>query len=181
MNDFMLFTRKLMTREGFLSLMIASVAGLAGLAVSLPIIGTVLAGVINQPKNVWRDVTLVNRDGTLGQRVRVDTIELGLTEKVTYDNPDPLPWAGSTAKNTSWLRRTGPQDFIAFSNNCTHLGCPINWVQGGQLFLCPCHGSVFNGDGTVAAGPAARPLVRYHVRVVGRNVQIKTEPLPLVF
>jgi nitrite reductase/ring-hydroxylating ferredoxin subunit len=44
-----------------------------------------------------------------------------------------------------------------FSARCSHLGCRITGTSEG-LLVCPCHGSKFRTDGTVAAGPAARPL-----------------------
>lgn len=175
------YPRIRITRGGFLGLLTGSVGGLAGLAVGIPIVGYVFGPVINQPKNVWRDVRLATTAGTPGELVGVNTIPPGQTRKVVYDNVDALPWAGATGKNASWLRRAGPQEFIAFSINCTHLGCPVQYLQGGHIFLCPCHGSIFNDDGTVAGGPAARPLDRYPVRVKRGRVQIQTEPLPLVY
>ena len=45
----------------------------------------------------------------------------------------------------------------AFSARCTHLGCQIARTVD-DLLVCPCHGSRFHLDGTVAAGPAVRPL-----------------------
>lgn len=45
----------------------------------------------------------------------------------------------------------------AFSARCTHLGCLIT-QQADGLLVCPCHGSRFRLDGTVARGPAGRPL-----------------------
>jgi len=45
----------------------------------------------------------------------------------------------------------------AFSAKCTHLGCLIDRSEGDVL-VCPCHGSRFRLDGSVAAGPAIRPL-----------------------
>ena len=54
------------------------------------------------------------------------------------------------------VTRAGDQ-VRAFSARCTHLGCEINRTTDNQL-VCPCHGSRFHLDGTVAAGPATRPL-----------------------
>jgi cytochrome b6-f complex iron-sulfur subunit len=44
----------------------------------------------------------------------------------------------------------------AISNVCTHLGCLVSASESG--FLCPCHGSKYNRDGKVIAGPAPRNL-----------------------
>ncbi len=45
----------------------------------------------------------------------------------------------------------------ALSARCTHLGCTITHQADG-LLVCPCHGSRFHLDGTVAAGPSVRAL-----------------------
>jgi nitrite reductase/ring-hydroxylating ferredoxin subunit len=47
--------------------------------------------------------------------------------------------------------------FAGFSAVCTHAGCTVSEVVGGTI-VCPCHGSRFNLDGSVANGPASRPL-----------------------
>jgi nitrite reductase/ring-hydroxylating ferredoxin subunit len=44
-----------------------------------------------------------------------------------------------------------------FSSRCTHLGCRLGDVRN-DLLVCPCHGSRFRLDGSVAAGPASRAL-----------------------
>ena len=44
----------------------------------------------------------------------------------------------------------------AISSVCTHLGCLVSLTEWG--FQCPCHGSKYNTDGRVIAGPAPRPL-----------------------
>ncbi len=48
------------------------------------------------------------------------------------------------------------EGFHAISGVCTHLGCIVAITESG--FQCPCHGSKFNRDGKVIAGPAPRPL-----------------------
>jgi menaquinol-cytochrome c reductase iron-sulfur subunit len=77
------------------------------------------------------------------------------------------------------LRRASDQQFIAFSVNCAHLGCPVTWLQDARLFVCPCHGGVYYEDGRVAAGPPPQPLATYSVRINAGQVEVRTGPLPL--
>jgi cytochrome b6-f complex iron-sulfur subunit len=63
-----------------------------------------------------------------------------------------------------------PEGIYAFEARCTHLGCTPRWekdaidTQGRKgRFKCPCHGSNFDIDGMVIAGPAPRPLWRLSV------------------
>ena len=51
--------------------------------------------------------------------------------------------------------------YLAFSGKCPHLGCGYKWRRHkllGQVFLCPCHLSIYDAAGKVLEGPAPRPL-----------------------
>lgn len=61
--------------------------------------------------------------------------------------------------------------FKAFSNICTHQGCPITDIAGGTI-MCNCHGSEFNLDGSVKRGPASRPLTAAKLNEKGSNLDI---------
>ncbi|MDH4097749.1 MAG: ubiquinol-cytochrome c reductase iron-sulfur subunit, partial [Nitrospira sp.] len=65
---------------------------------------------------------------------------------------------------------TNKKDFpyIAFSGKCPHLGCAFKWRQHktlGQVFLCPCHLSIYDAAGKVLDGPAPRALDALPIRI----------------
>jgi nitrite reductase/ring-hydroxylating ferredoxin subunit/mono/diheme cytochrome c family protein len=55
-------------------------------------------------------------------------------------------------------------EISAYSLTCTHLGCTLE--ADGQEFACPCHGSRFDQDGRVLAGPAQAPLRRLRMEAL---------------
>jgi cytochrome b6-f complex iron-sulfur subunit len=63
-----------------------------------------------------------------------------------------------------WVVRN-EKGIYAFWSRCTHLGCTPNWFGAESRFRCPCHGSNFNLEGDVIAGPAPKPLWRVAVNV----------------
>lgn len=154
-------------RRGFLALLSGGMGAIAATIVAIPVIGFLLTPVLEKQEKDWRDVG------------RVDDFQIDQTVEVSFEDASSKPWAGATARTAAWLRRLGPAEFIAFSINCTHLGCPVRWESGPQLFMCPCHGGVYYGDGEVAGGPPPKSLPRYPVRVRNGKVQIQTSAIPI--
>jgi thiosulfate dehydrogenase [quinone] large subunit len=54
--------------------------------------------------------------------------------------------------------------FAAFDAVCPHAGCTVQYSSTQRLFICPCHGSEFNGrTGAVEVGPAQRGLTELQI------------------
>ena len=62
-----------------------------------------------------------------------------------------------------------PGRFVGLTAVCTHTGCIVDKVVDG-LIECPCHGSRYRLDGTVAGGPAPRALPARPVTVVDGSI-----------
>lgn len=156
-----------LSRRRFFARLSLALSGLTAAALAVPILGFIIAPLFHKPPSAWRRVG------------RVDAFKIGETVAVRFEDASPLPWAGVTSRTAAWLRRESEDEFIAFSINCSHLGCPVRWMADANLFLCPCHGGVYYKDGTVAAGPPPKPLTRYRVRLVEGNVELETRAVPI--
>lgn len=54
--------------------------------------------------------------------------------------------------------------FLAFDAVCPHAGCAVEYSTTSRLFICPCHGSEFNGrTGGVEVGPAQTALTQLRI------------------
>lgn len=70
------------------------------------------------------------------------------------------------------LARFSDGSFLALSKSCTHLGCSLFWDEEKNIFICPCHGSTFDIQGTVLTPPALRPLDYYPVLIENGLVRV---------
>ena len=156
------------TRRGFLTTICVFLGTVAAAAVAVPIVGFILTPLVRGAPSKWRTVT------------SIDNVKVGDTVEVSFLDASPLAWSGITAKTAAWLRRESETEFVAFSVNCTHLGCPVRWLNDAELFMCPCHGGVYYKDGKVASGPPPHALFRYQTRVEKGEVQIMTSGIPTV-
>ena len=77
----------------------------------------------------------------------------------------PLADAGGAALVQSiagvfLVSRTSTTAFTAIDATCTHEGCTITGADGAA-YVCPCHGSRYNRNGQVLAGPARAALRQF--------------------
>jgi menaquinol-cytochrome c reductase iron-sulfur subunit len=154
------------SRREFLGWIGVATAGIAAFLAGIPIVGAIFTPP-TRSERIWHPVG------------EVDNFNLDETVRVEFTDPDAVPWAGPAAQNAAWLRRIGDEDFVCFSVYCTHVGCPVSWREGANLFICPCHGGVFDREGDVVAGPPETPLVRLDVRLREGQVEILATPMPV--
>jgi menaquinol-cytochrome c reductase iron-sulfur subunit len=154
------FEGETVTRRRLMVLWANGVGGVAAAAFTLPALGFALAPIFKREPTTWQAIG-TPRDFTEADYVtKIITITPGIGE------------AGNTvayvrARNPSI--DTEPEDqynhWVALSDRCMHLGCPVRYVQAAQRFICPCHGGVYDFRGMVAGGPPVRPLDRFFTRL----------------
>jgi cytochrome b6-f complex iron-sulfur subunit len=86
----------------------------------------------------------------------------------TLGNTTALPEVNTSPANYPkvklWLSNT-PEGILALYKVCPHLGCLYAWNDQEFKFICPCHGSQYQHDGTYIQGPAPRSLDRFVIRI----------------
>ena len=146
-------TEETPSRRDFYLMCIYSLGGVIGVALAAPAVVYLLAPSKTQRENQWVEAA--------------DLAQLPdkTPEEVSYREKRVDGWKVTTEKTTAWVVKESNTDVVAFSPQCTHLGCAYHWVAEKNYFLCPCHTSTFAIDGRVLSGPAPRPLDRYEVKI----------------
>ncbi|PQO44109.1 ubiquinol-cytochrome c reductase iron-sulfur subunit [Blastopirellula marina] len=152
-------------RRGLLQWSAIILGALATAAAGVPIIGFLL-GPLKKRDDQWT---------TAG---KVDEFPIGQTRLVDLQNPLHSLGDGDAGKIAIYVRRADEATFQIFAVNCTHLGCPVNWLADAGLFMCPCHGGVFYEDGAHASGPPPRGLYQYEHRLEKGDLLVKLGHLP---
>ncbi|MFH1123525.1 MAG: 2Fe-2S iron-sulfur cluster-binding protein [Pseudomonadota bacterium] len=86
------------------------------------------------------------------------------TIHIRYDIQDGF-YKQQIIKPVMVWRRPDVNEMAVYNTTCTHLGCTVHWDERKSLFLCACHGGMFDINGHVKAGPPPRPLDRHRFRV----------------
>ncbi|MGH9764879.1 MAG: ubiquinol-cytochrome c reductase iron-sulfur subunit [Blastocatellia bacterium] len=81
-------------------------------------------------------------------------------------------WGRFNTQRPIWVFKKDGK-LTVFSATCPHLGCTINEGQNG--FVCPCHGSSWNGNGVRLGGPTPRNMDTLQFRANGDALEVKYE------
>ncbi len=154
------FEGETVTRRRFMDVAANGAGAVAAAAFTLPALGFAIAPIFKRQQWSWQ---VVGRPADF-------TDSFYVTKVITI-----TPGIGEAGNTIAYLRArnpsidTEPEDqynhWVALSDRCMHLGCPVRYVQAAQRFICPCHGGVYDFRGMVAGGPPVRPLDRFFTRL----------------
>ena len=165
------FTGESMTRRTVFSIGVQAAGGVAVAAVALPAVGFAVAPLFEEEAEPWQAVGATTDFNPDTYRPVTITIvqDIGETGKSTayirQGNPE------ITADQTKYPPES-PDEYIAMSTRCAHVGCPVRFVEASGNFICPCHGGVYGFLGERIGGPPVRPLDRFQTRVTNGQVEI---------
>ena len=134
------------TRRTFFRWVTTIAAGMIGIGLAIPLIGYVISPALKRREHSWVEVG------------SVDELPVGRPKQFDYVQTIQDGWMESRTQKAVWAVKQAGGRVTVFSPLCTHLGCGYRWEDADRKFKCPCHGSVYDADGKVLAGPAPRRL-----------------------
>jgi len=148
------------TRRLFYTGFINGVMGLIGLALAAP-----AAIYLFFPPRVRKEAEWVKTS-------ELSSIPTGVPTEISFNRRRVDGWKVTDEKATAWVVKGAGNQVVAFTPQCTHLGCAYHWDEATHTFICPCHTSSFSIDGKVLGGPAPRPLDRYMTMIENGRLEI---------
>lgn len=154
------------SRRTFMMVVISLISAVVGVALGIPIVGGLLNPLFRKRDIVW---------SKLGK--------MSDLEKINPLTPKFLPvyfkvkegWTVNTLPRQVVIVKDTADKLHFYSNQCTHLGCPLHWIPAREMFLCPCHGGMFNALGQVVGGPPPRPLYKWVHKIENGTVYIQNK------
>jgi nitrite reductase/ring-hydroxylating ferredoxin subunit len=114
--------------------------------------------------NLWILIrSWLRRDQTYPRQEIANTGEIPLGGVKLFRYP--------TAKEQCLLIRTSVDDYVAYSQKCTHLSCAVYFSREDNQLICPCHNGRFSiRDGAVIQGPPTRALPHVVIERQGQQL-----------
>ena len=137
-------------RRGFLVRLIQGTYALIGATLAFVVGGAVVAPSFSRRESMWLHAT--------------DEADLRVARP---DGPSEV-----VDRKIVYLVKTG-SEVRALDSTCTHLGCRTRFNPETKRIECPCHGGVYDVNGTVVSGPPPAPLRAMTTRVDNGKVMVQ--------
>jgi menaquinol-cytochrome c reductase iron-sulfur subunit len=161
------FEGETVTRRRFMTGTTHIAGAVAVSAIALPSLGFAIGPIFEAKEVEWQPVGATGdfSDAEYVPKVITETEGIGVVGQTTL-------YVRARNERIDTEKPDQYNAFVAISNRCMHLGCPVRYVPASERFICPCHGGVYDFRGGVAGGPPVRPLDRFYTRVRGGQVEI---------
>lgn len=150
-----------LSRRQFALLGTQAVGALVTLLLAIPIVGFILS--------------------PLFRRLPVSEAKVGDISGVPEAEPTKFTvtfpageWTNSEVRAAVYVVKQN-NNYKIFSNTCTHEQCPVHWDDALHQFLCPCHGGLYDINGTNVGGPPPKPLPQYVHRIEGTTLFVENK------
>lgn len=147
-------------RRGFLVRLIQGTYALIGATLAFVVGGAVVAPSFSRRESMWLHAS--------DEADLSDDTPLPITLRVARpDGPSEV-----VDRKIVYLVKTG-SEVRALDSTCTHLGWRTRFKPETKRIECPCHGGVYDVNGTVVSGPPPAPLRAMTTRVDNGKVMVQ--------
>ncbi len=149
-------------RRKFLKYLTLLISAIIAVILSVPILGYFFDPVFRRMALVWSEV------GPIAQIKENEPTRLSFTSNIQEG------YFSTSVDRSVWVVKANG-GLKVFSPICPHLGCIYSWSDPDSRFECPCHGSIFDLNGTVLGGPAPRPLDTLNYKIENGILYVQYE------
>lgn len=148
------------TRRSFFVKATMLISSIIGFSLTVPIVGYMVSPALKRQPKDWISVA------------KIEDIPANEPTALDYSMTVKDGWQNSQSTKGIWAVKRDDGEITVYSPICPHLGCGYRWENQDRLFKCPCHGSVYDMEGTVKAGPAPRPLDTLPSKIENGNLLV---------
>lgn len=141
------------SRRQFMVLGTGVGAAVVGVLISIPAIGFLISPLFEKRRITWI---------TVGP---IDEVPVGVPTPLIASVPSEQGFPTAPVQRVVYVLRRADGTTLALSNMCTHMQCDVHWDPNLQQFLCPCHGGLYDINGTNIGGPPPQPLPQWVNRI----------------
>ena len=134
------------SRRKFFKALTGIFSAFIAITLGIPMIESLVGSISKKKNKIYSKIASIN------------SIKKGEPVNLPFVMTQEDAFIKKTQPENVWAVKTKDSQTKVYSPICPHLGCRYQWNSDKQLFICPCHHSVFNVEGNVVSGPAPRPL-----------------------
>ncbi len=138
-------------RRNFLKICSVFLSSFIGIGYAIPLIRAFISPAMQNTVTGSSDMVDIGN---------VNEYQVNVPRKIVIKDSKTDAWIKfpSTTIGAVWILMDKDKKFTVFSSICPHLACGIDWDGDSGRFVCPCHESYFDIEGSVLSGPSPRGL-----------------------